>query len=345
MKVRLRTADGWESFALDSKRMSVGSCSDEPDLHYLVPGLVDTHCHGASGFDVMRGESEQIAAALQSVGVEWFLPTTVTASWADVRAAIDAVTDFTGTAGFHLEGPYISSDAAGAQPSEHIQPPSFEQLSRELGDRLEKIKLVTLAPEIDGASDLITSLVKVGIKVSVGHSCATYDQLVLASKLGATRMTHFYNAMSPLHHRELGCVGFGLVNRPTCELIYDRVHVSRKAAELLIRSVGVERIIGISDGTMFSGPSAPKFSEMWGHQVTVHDGAVRLPSGTLCGSSSTLADVFSNLWSDFGPDVATDTCSVNPRRELNLPPATLWLIVSEDGSVQELLSGNLRYQV
>ncbi|MBA3724902.1 MAG: amidohydrolase family protein [Armatimonadetes bacterium] len=308
----------------------------------LVPGLVDVHCHGVDGFDVMRGEARKIGTALRARGVEWFCPTTVTASWEDIRKALEAIgAGFPGFAGVHLEGPFINPKRPGAQSEQHISAPAFDLLEQQMGERLSLLKIVTLAPEILGALHLVRELVKRGIVVSAGHSDATFGQMAEGFANGVTNLTHFYNAMRPFSHRDPGAVGYGLTRRANCELIYDRAHVAKEAAELLLRCRGPFEVIGISDGTMLSGMPDGAKVRMWGLDAERIDGCARLAEGTLAGSASTLVDVFTNLWQDFGPETAIMACSENPRRLLGLPEPEMWLRVASDGQVTDILEGKL----
>ncbi|MEO7453431.1 MAG: amidohydrolase family protein [Fimbriimonadales bacterium] len=301
----------------------------------LVPGLVDIHVHGVKGLDVMAGQSNDIVRELRTLGVEYCCPTTVTASPQQTRqalAAIDALTP--GFAGVHLEGPFISPARPGAQPAEQILEPSVDAFIELVGEFEHLIRIVTLAPERQGARELIEYLKGKGIVVSAGHTDATYDQL---EENSPDHMTHFYNAMSPFRHREPGAVGFGLASPVACELIYDRIHVSRTAAQILWNAKKPSQIIGVSDGTMASGMADGWSGSMWGHEVTKRNGAVRLADGTLAGSAVALPNVFKFLWQDLGPEAAIAACSTNPRRALGLPEARMRLNVDGEGTIIEVL--------
>lgn len=345
MKARVWGGSGWHTCEVD---LSAGTCTRaeaEPGLDYLIPGLVDTHCHGLAGLDVMAGDSKAIGERLRDLGVEWVCPTTVTGTWAEIRQAIDAIgSGFDEFAGVHLEGPFIAEKMAGAQPRDAIVPCSVSTLTTELGHRVRMLKYVTLAPELPGALELVRWLASERIVPSCGHSDATAADLLAAREAGLDRMTHFYNAMSGLHHRESGCVGFGLSHAPKCELIYDGHHVSKDAAAILIKCVGVTRVIGVSDGTLLSAMPDGTEAAMWGHDVVRADGKAQSKDGMLCGSCATLVDVFQNLWADFGPEVATFACCLNPREELGLGEAGVWLVVRSTGEVKDVLSGNLDCQ-
>jgi N-acetylglucosamine-6-phosphate deacetylase len=293
----------------------------------LVPGFVDIHIHGAFGIDFMSASLEEMADLcdkLEGCGYEKFLPTTVTASVADVKKALDNLPDHPMVGGFHLEGPFISPQHPGAQPKEWIVSPedAVEEWKEVLED--ERLKVVTLAPEVPGALDLARFLNGRGVVVSMGHTDATYAQASDGFSAGVQNTTHTYNAMRGLHHREAGTVGYALLNDAVgCELIYDRKHVSREAAEVLMRAKPAGGVIAVSDSSMATGMAPGRKITMWGHECVTSAGEVRLASnGALAGSAITLLDAFRNLAEDFGAEAAIRACSVNPRQTLRMtsPP-------------------------
>lgn len=301
----------------------------------IVPGLVDIHVHGAKGLDVMAGQANAMIAELRRMGVEYACPTTITASNEAIQFALSKIdTSAPGFAGVHLEGPFINPRRPGAQPLQYIRAASVEAFESLVGEYARMIRIVTLAPEIPGVAELGPYLRRKGIIASAGHTDATYEQLCRAAP---EHLTHFYNAMSPLNHRAAGAVGFGLSMAATCELIYDRIHVSQPAAKILWQAKKPDRMIAVSDGTMASGMADGWSGEMWGHAVSKRDGAVRLSDGTLAGSAVTLVDVFKFLWQDLGPEVAIACCSTNPRKALGLPEAKMRLKVADDGTIIEVL--------
>lgn len=294
----------------------------------LCPGFVDVHIHGAFGIDFMSASSLDmlsLCSKLEAIGYEIFLPTTVTAPLQDVRAALDRLPRHPMIGGFHLEGPFISRKHPGAQPPEHILDPT--SASEEWREVLEdsRLRLVTMAPEIDGALDLVRYLTERGVVVSFGHTDATYEQALRGHEAGGSHTTHTYNAMRGLHHREGGTVGFALLtDAVTCELIYDRKHVSRPAAEILLKSKPAGGVVAVSDSTKATGLPTGETVEMWGHRCVTAPGEVRLESnGALAGSAITLLDAFQNMATDFGAEAAIRACSLNPRRALRLhsPPS------------------------
>lgn len=298
-----------------------------PPQYTLIPGFVDIHIHGAFGIDFMSASKEQmnqLCEALVSQGYEMFLPTTVTATLKDVRSALSNLPDHPLIGGFHLEGPFISSKHPGAQPPEHILTPAekADEWSEIWED--ERLKVITLAPDVPGALELTTKLSQRGVVVSMGHTDATYDEARAGFEFGASHTTHTYNAMRGLHHREAGIVGYALLNDAMrCELIYDRHHVSKPAAQILFKSKPAGGVVAVSDSTKATGAEPRMKIDMWGHECITSDGQVRLASNdALAGSAITLLSAFRNLHEDFGAETAIRACCLNPRDALRLhgPP-------------------------
>jgi N-acetylglucosamine-6-phosphate deacetylase len=174
---------------------------------------------------------------------------------------------------------------------------------------------------------------------SLGHTDATYEQAQAAVKAGARHTTHTYNAMRPLHHREPGTVGAAMTNGElTCELIYDRIHVSRPAADVLLRCKGMDNVIAVSDATKAAGMEPGSEFSMWGLDCVVGDKQVRLKNGTLAGSGITLYDAFCNLARDFGIEAAIRLCCVNPRRALQTGNPRVWIIMDPELRIQQINS-------
>jgi len=307
----------------------------------LFPGFVDIHFHGAYGVDAMSakaGEYADLLSALEKVGYETVYPTTVTASVSDVEDFLANLPDHPMVGGFHLEGPFISPEYPGAQPPPFIvdyatAPKGWDKV---LDD--PRLKVITMAPERPGALELIKRLSLMGVKVSLGHTNATFEECQAAHNAGAAHATHTFNAMRPFHHREAGTVGYVLTSSILTELIYDRLHVSKNSAKLLFQVKGAEDVIAVSDSTMATGMPSGSEITMWGLDVVVGEQEVRLKSnGSLAGSAITLADAFRNLVGDFGPETAIRACCLNPRRTMNLPEAKVWWRADLHGNLQERL--------
>lgn len=306
----------WESDGPKLERVS------RPAHGVLIPGFVDVHIHGAFGIDFMSASQADMLVLcdkLAGQGYESFLPTTVTASAKDVLRAVENLPDHPMIAGFHLEGPFISPLHPGAQPKDAIidPPTGFSEWEEVLSHPL--LKYITLAPERPHALELITRLMQWEVIVSMGHTDATYDQARAGYEFGATNTTHTFNAMRGLHHREAGTVGYALLNDGLyTELIYDRKHVSKEAASLLLKCKPADRIIAVSDSTMASGMPPNLEIEMWGLKCYTGRQEVRLADGTLAGSAITLLDAFQSLAEDFGLETAIRACCLNPRQGLGL---------------------------
>lgn len=302
---------------------------DGPAERTIAPGFVDLHIHGGFGIDFMtadKAQMQQLCTMLAERGYEAFLPTTITASPQEVGQALESLPEHEMVPGFHLEGPFISFLHPGAQPPDKIMDARSEGWAEILSH--PKLRIVTLAPELDGAASLIASLASRGVIVSLGHSDATYAQACQGVVEGARHVTHTFNAMRGFHHREVGLAGFAmLADEIRCELIYDRLHVSPEAAKLLVRNKRAEMLLAVSDGSMAIGMASGTSLTMWGHDCIVGDREVRLASnGALAGSCVTLLDAFQNLAEDFGPEIAIQACCVNPRAVLGMKDGPrVWL--------------------
>lgn len=288
----------------------------------LVPGFVDIHFHGAFGMDFMSASTADLLALadkLAKEGYEAFLPTTVTASLDEILSALRVLPEHPMIPGFHLEGPFINPQVLGAQPNLTVTPPLVASPWDEAIDH-PKLKVVTLAPEIPNALEFISRLRKRDVVVSMGHSWASFEEARRGFEFGATHMTHMFNAMRPFHHREIGLMGYALMNDAIrCELIYDRIHVAKEAAQLLLKLKGPDRIIAISDSSAATRLAAGMEVTLWGQPAVADRDCVRLKSnGALAGSTITLLDAFRNLHDDFGPELAIKATSHNPRKALGM---------------------------
>ena len=262
----------------------------------IAPGYIDIHVHGGAGYDTMDATPEALsamAAFFAAHGVTSFLPTTVTASREDTLAAIRAVAEFqrqppqgAQALGIHLEGPYINTSYRGAQNPQFAHSPEPEEYRAFFA--AGNVKLISLAPEHPASADLISYAVAQGATVAVGHSAATYEQVLAAVSLGLTQATHTYNAMVGLHHREPGAVGAALTcDRIYAQIIVDLVHVHPAAVKLLLRAKGPERTILITDAIRAAG-MPDEIYELGGQQIIVTKGEARLPAGNLAGSTLTM---------------------------------------------------------
>ncbi len=289
---RLTAVDGAETVAEAQVRA-------DPATPLLLPGFIDTHVHGGGGADTMQaGNAVHTLAALHlRHGTTSLLATTMTAPLDEVRAALQALAPLlgqrpAGTArvlGVHLEGPYISPERLGAQPA-FTRPPALDEILAL--SALARIRLVTLAPEAEGALALIPALVAAGMRVQLGHSGASYEQAVAALQAGAGGFTHLFNAMSGLHHRAPGLAGAALAHAQHAEIIPDLLHVHAGAIQAARRAI--PGLFCVTDATAATG--MPDGEYRLGRQP-VHKclGGVRLADGTLAGSTLTLDQALRNL--------------------------------------------------
>jgi N-acetylglucosamine-6-phosphate deacetylase len=279
------------------------TCIDAQGLT-IAPGFIDVHVHGASGHDVMDATPEAIYGISEffaTHGVTSFLPTTVTAASGDILAAVENITRcqraYRGGArilGVHLEGPYLSHAYAGAQLPEHIRPPDPAEYPHLFASG--NIRLLSLAPEITGSSELIAYALQQGSAIALAHSGASYEVVMNAVELGLSQACHTFNGMSPLHHRNPGTVGAVL----SCDAIYaqiiaDRQHVHPAVIKLLVKAKGSERTILITDSMRATGMPEGNY-EIGGQEVTVSNGRVYLTHGnSLAGSILTMDQALRNI--------------------------------------------------
>lgn len=258
-----------------------------------LPGFIDIHIHGAVGADFMDGEKEaisKIAAYLPKEGTTSFLATTMTQAPESIQKAIKVNTKELPNSkgaemlGIHLEGPFINEDFAGAQPVDYICKPSKSTIIEWFGEQLQHLKIVTLAPEKDVSYNVIRYLSNNGIIVSAGHTKATLMDITEAMENGLTHLTHYGNAMSGLHHREIGAVGAGLLNEHLlCEVIADGVHLSDNMLKLIYKIIGADRMILITDSMRAKGMPNGKYT-LGNQEVTIIGNEARLENGVLAGS-------------------------------------------------------------
>ena len=298
----------------------------------LTPAFLDIHTHGAAGHDVMEGTPDALAAVsrfLATKGVGRFLPTTVTApidttlkSLEGIANAIEAPHHEGATPiGIHLEGPFISHAKRGVHPPADILPPDIALFDRFQQAARGHIRLITIAPEIPGALDLIAHAARQGVRVSLGHSNATAAETQPAIAAGATSATHTYNAMRPLDHRDPGILGTVLDDdRLFAELICDGIHVAPEMVRLWLKAKGPDRTILVTDSMSATG--MPDGTYMLGSfEVTVANGTC-LSNGHLAGSVLTMDRAVANLLQMTGAPLATAIrmSSTNPAAMLGLDP-------------------------
>jgi len=297
---------------------------------YIVPGYIDIHVHGGGGSDVMDGDYEainQIAIAHSHFGTTSFFPTTMTMSKDKIirslRSICEAVKKGTAGAeilGIHMEGPYINPEKKGAQKEEDIKKIFIEEFLEFNQASGNLIRLVTIAPEMPGAIELIKYLHKQGIVTSVGHSNATYAQVQAGIQAGLSHVTHTFNAMRELHHREPGVVGAALTSPElTVELIADGIHIHPIVLKILTKIKEGEKIVLITDAMRAAGLKEGTY-DLGGQEVIVTKGQARLKDGTLAGSVLTMDKAVKNMVNKVGIKLpkAIQMASFNPAKSIGI---------------------------
>jgi N-acetylglucosamine-6-phosphate deacetylase len=269
------------------------------DLPLLLPGFIDLHVHGGGGHDTMAGGDAiaHIARTHARHGTTALLATTMTAPRDEIEGALRGLAPHVeqrpaGGArvlGVHLEGPYINAARLGAQPDFAATATLAEVMALHA---LAPLKLITLAPELPGHLALIVALRAQGFVVQIGHSAGGYDDGVAALQAGASGFTHLFNAMTGLHHREPGMAGAALAHAESAEIIPDLLHVHPGAIRVALRAI--PGLYCVTDSTAAAGMPDGNY-RLGRHTVTKCMGGVRLPDGTLAGSTLTMDQALRNL--------------------------------------------------
>jgi N-acetylglucosamine-6-phosphate deacetylase len=298
-------------------------------------GGVDLQINGALGlaFPDLGPDSgaqlENVAAFLWTQGVDAFLPTIVTTALDNIHRALDCIAHFkpqgkqptADILGAHLEGPFLNGQKRGAHPEAYLQPLTLEHVKQVLGSYSSWVKVMTLAPELDVSGTAIAHLRSQNIIVSLGHSTATAAQAQIAFDRGATMVTHAFNAMPPLHHREPGLLGAAaLAPGVFCGFIADGQHVSPLMLQWLVRASNAGELFLVSDALAPLG--LPDGIYPWdSRQIEVTQGTARLADGTLSGTTLPLLDGVKNLvkWGICDPEMAIALATEAPRHALGLP--------------------------
>ena len=295
------------------------------DAAIVAPGLIDLQVNGGFGVEVGDDPAaiRHLAARLPETGVAAFLPTVITsprARYEQVLGVVASALDSPGARplGLHLEGPFLSPRRAGAHRPEWMAAADDDLFEALAG--CDGLRLMTLAPELPGTHERIRRLRERGILVSLGHTDATYEEMVAGIDAGAMMLTHLYNAMSPFRHRSPGAVGAGLADdRVIVGLIADGIHCHAASLGLAVRAKGPERIALVSD-MMPAARMPPGRYELGGQAVLVDDVAARLTDGTLAGSIVSLDQAVRNTvrWTDATPAEAILMASEVPAQLLGL---------------------------
>jgi N-acetylglucosamine-6-phosphate deacetylase len=293
----------------------------------VLPGMIDLHTHGALGHEMIgitAPDLQEMSQFYARHGVTGFLASTWTAPHKDISDAIAVTRSVMGNEngakilGIHLEGPWLNLAYCGAQAKELIRPAERSEALEYLNTDL--VRLVAVAPEIPENEWVIRECAHRGITVAAGHTNATYAEMKKAVEMGVTQVTHCFNAMRPLNHREPGTVGAAFdLPQIKCELIADNIHVNPVVMKLLVNVKGSENVILISDSISAAGMPDGVYS-FEGARVTVTDGAARLDDGTLAGSTLTMDRALANVVKATGRPLGEmiQCASQNPARAIHL---------------------------
>jgi N-acetylglucosamine-6-phosphate deacetylase len=360
--------------AEDGKIISVGprvtlkeaSNKDAHDFGDLVlaPGFLDLHFHGSAGCDVMRGSAEQrekMESFLARHGVTSYFPSTVCAPLDVTLSALERLADSIEAArpnhgraravGIHLEGPFLSCAKRGVHQAEHLINPSINVFEKLWQAARGHVSMMTIAPELNGAEEVIREATRRGVCVSLGHSDADVATTRRGIEAGARHATHTFNAMRPLDHRKPGILGEVMTNDAiTCDVIADGIHVDRSMVKLLARAKGQNKLALITDALSATGMPDGKY-QLGTLEIEVKDG-VCLHKGTFAGSILTLDRAVRNLMQFAGWDLrsAVQAATLNPARSAGISKkGTIepggdadFAVLSRDGEVRAtVVGGNL----
>ena len=302
----------------------------------LAPGFVDIHIHGGAGVDAMRAsqsELPRLGQFLTTHGVTGYLPTTVAAPLDATCAALERLADAIEAAstatddnpaqarplGIHLEGPFLSHKRRGVHPPENLVAPTLEIFERLWQAARGHVRMLTIAPEIPGAMEVIAEAARRNVCVSMGHSDAEMPIAQEAVKAGARHATHTFNAMRPLDHREPGIIGEVLSDdRLSADIIVDGVHVAPSVVKLFLRAKGRELAVLITDAISATGMPDGRY-QLGPIEVDVRDGKC-MSNGSLAGSVLTMDRAVRNVtkFSDWSLREALRAATLNPARTLGL---------------------------
>jgi len=306
---------------------------DRIDLNgkYLLPGFIDTHMHGAAGVDIKCENPDfcKMQKFEASQGVTSIAVATLCYEFESILKQFDAIREASKNicgakiAAIHAEGPFLNKAKKGSMNEKNILSPDIKKLDEMIERGGGLLKIITVAPEVEKASELIHYAVDKGITVSMGHTMATFEQANSAILAGVSQATHVFNAMREYNHREPGVLGAALTNHDVlCELICDYVHVHPATVKMVYELKGADRINIISDSDIVAGTDVTEF-ELDGEMRYVRDGCCRLSDGTITGSTGTMLTGVKNLLKD-GIDICdvSKMASFNPAKTLGIEKST-----------------------
>ncbi|WP_442600523.1 N-acetylglucosamine-6-phosphate deacetylase [Paenibacillus sp. KN14-4R] len=264
---------------------------------WLIPGMIDVHIHGANGYDMMDGTEasiQEVSRMCAATGCTSFLATSVSSTMDDLLNMIRSVISVIGReqgakiAGIHLEGPYLNPKRKGMQNEKYLRHPDLDEMKLIFQEAGSLIKMVTIAPELSGGLELISYLKDQGVVIAVAHSDATYEEAKEAFGAGASHVTHCFNGMRPIHHRDPGLIVAAFEEQHvSLQAIVDQVHLHPAILRLMHRIKGPEGMVLITDALQAMGLGDGEYL-FGGHHVTVSEGIARLADGTLASSTVTM---------------------------------------------------------
>lgn len=338
-----------KDISFDSKITSIDNRIDGDIVYdatdcYVIPGLVDTHMHGAVSetfLDFNENTAEKISAFEGKNGTTSLVPAISAATEDKMLAAVknivsSAKQDAAGAKlmGVHLEGPFFALKYKGAHLPKNIRTPDENEFDRLYDAGEGMVKIITMAPELENGLSVVKHIAQKGVTVSVGHSNATYDEAMAAFEAGATQTTHTFNAMSPLNHRNPGVAGSGMINNNVCcELICDFFHVHPDVVKLLISIKGTDKVTMITDSEVGTGLPDGDYT-VNGRILSVKEQKTYTEDGTIAGGTSVLLDGVKNLVSvGIGLEDAVKMASKNPAVAAKIYDRVGSLTVGKDADI------------
>ncbi|NLJ87400.1 MAG: N-acetylglucosamine-6-phosphate deacetylase [Epulopiscium sp.] len=308
---------------------------------YISPGFIDMHIHGFDGFDTMDATEEAMQAISKGIarnGVTSFLPTTMSMPIENINRALDNIRKIKEKGvqgaeilGVHVEGPFINKKFKGAQKKEYIIPFDYDIIN----DHKDIISLITIAPELEGALDFIKKVKnETNIVLSIGHSDATFEETLEGITCGISHITHLFNAMTGLHHRNPGVVGAAFTSNVSCELIADEIHVHPGLFSMLLKVKGLDGIVLVTDCMSAGGKEDGEY-ELGGQKVFVKNKRAKLEDNTLAGSVLNLNNAVYNVYkhTDYSIPQLIQLVTLNPAKVLGLDSIKGSLDIGKDADI------------
>lgn len=330
---------------------------------FVAPGLVDIHIHGYLGEDTSDGKSEGIekmANGIMKNGVTSWCPTTMTVSMDEINTALNTVRSLKGDSkdwdgaeilGVNLEGPFINPKKKGAQAETHIKAPDAKFII----DNADIISVATMAPEMDGGNEAIKEICEnCDVKVSIGHTDASFEEALSGIDAGATHITHLFNAQTALQHRNPGVVGAALLRDVYTELICDTFHIHKGLFELIAKIKG-DKLVLITDCTRAGGMPDGEYT-LGGQKIIVKGIQCLLEDGTIAGSVLKLNDAVKNVYNNTDMPLWTvvAAASLNPAKAIGVDDRKGSLEAGKDADIiitdsnfnimKTIIGGKVKYE-